>query len=95
MQEASAAYAAHQRARFMRPDASRYMRPDATRWIRPDVARFLIPGTDPAEAFPALDRKYSPNQPRVPAGHPGGGQWTDGGSSGGLAARPGRNPRVL
>jgi hypothetical protein len=34
-------YDAHQRARFMRPDAARY--------IRPDVARFLRPGTDPAE----------------------------------------------
>jgi len=27
-------------------------------------------------------RKYSPDQPRVPAGNPGGGQWTDGGTSG-------------
>lgn len=26
-------------------------------------------------------RKYNPNQPRVPAGRPDGGQWTDGGSS--------------
>lgn len=26
----------------------------------------------------ALDRAYSPDQPRVPAGHPDGGQWTDG-----------------
>lgn len=25
-----------------------------------------------------LDHAYSPNQPRVPAGHPAGGQWTDG-----------------
>lgn len=24
--------------------------------------------------------KYNPNQPRVPAGHPDGGQWTDGGN---------------
>jgi hypothetical protein len=24
--------------------------------------------------------KYNPNQPRVPAGHPDGGRWTDGGS---------------
>lgn len=27
--------------------------------------------------------KYSPDQPRVPAGSPGGGQWTDGGGSAG------------
>jgi hypothetical protein len=26
----------------------------------------------------ALRRKYRPDQPRVPAGQPGGGQWTDG-----------------
>ena len=27
----------------------------------------------------ALTRKYSPDQPRIPAGQPGGGRWTDGG----------------
>lgn len=27
--------------------------------------------------------KYNPNQPRVPAGQPGGGRWSDGGSAGG------------
>ena len=26
----------------------------------------------------ALDRKYDPDQPRVPAEQPGGGQWTSG-----------------
>jgi len=26
----------------------------------------------------ALDRAFNPNQPRVPAGNPDGGQWTDG-----------------
>ncbi|SEG54812.1 hypothetical protein [Bosea lathyri] len=29
--------------------------------------------------------KYSPDQPRVPAGDPDGGQWTSGGSGGGAA----------
>lgn len=57
------------------------MRPDAHRWLRPDAMRFLVPGTDPAKIFPALDRKFNPNQPRVPAGSPDGGQWTDGGGS--------------
>lgn len=34
--------------------------------------------------------KYDPNQPRVPAGNPDGGQWTDGGRRYGRAftARP-------
>lgn len=80
------AYAAHQRARFMRPDAQR--------WLRPDAARFLAPGTDPASVYPALapaETKYSPNQPRVPAGSGReSGRWTDGGGG------PGRNdPRVI
>ncbi len=68
------AYARHQQQRWMRPDA--------LRWIRPDAARFLKPGTDPATVYPALERKYSPNQPRVPAGNPDGGQWTDGDGNG-------------
>ncbi|MGN6311124.1 MAG: hypothetical protein ACTHNN_16415 [Xanthobacteraceae bacterium] len=69
------AYDAHQRARWMRPDAYR--------WLRPDATRFLVPGVDPASVFPALDRKFNPNQPRVPAGNHDGGQWTDGGGSAG------------
>ena len=38
-----------------------------------------------------LRRKYSPNQPRVPSGNPGGGQWTSGGRSrndGQISVRP-------
>ncbi len=31
----------------------------------------------------AVEDKYDPNQPRVPAGNPDGGQWTDGGGVGG------------
>jgi hypothetical protein len=62
----------------MRPDAQRFQRPDASTWIRPDIARFLAPGTNPSEVFPALDRKFNPNQPRIPAGRAGGGRWTDG-----------------
>lgn len=69
MVNAMNAYDAHQRAR----------------WLRPDAARFLVPGADLAGVFPALDRKFNPTQPRVPAGSPDGGQWTDdgGGSEGG------------
>ena len=67
---------------WLRHQQQRWLRPDAARWIRPDAARFLAPGADVAEAFPALSRKYNPNQPRVPAGDPGGGQWTDGSVAG-------------
>jgi len=42
----------------------------------------------------SLARKYDPNQPRVPAGSPDGGQWTDGGGGGG-AASPRPSPRRL
>lgn len=31
----------------------------------------------------ALKANFDPNQPRVPAGNPDGGQWTDAGGSGG------------
>jgi hypothetical protein len=67
------------RGAFEAAQRVRWMRPDAARWIRPDAARFLKPGTDPRDVYPALARKYSPDQPRVPAGNPDGGQWTDGG----------------
>lgn len=59
----------------------RWLRPDADRWLRPDAARFLIPGTDPASVFPVLRRKFNPDQPRVLAGNPDGGQWSGGGGS--------------
>ncbi|WP_439924834.1 hypothetical protein [Nitrobacter sp. JJSN] len=60
---------------------SRWLRPDAALWVRPDAAQFLQPGVDVVKAFPALARKYNPDQPRVPAGSSDGGQWTDGGGS--------------
>lgn len=90
------AFDAHQRARFMRPDAHR--------WVRPDAARFLMPGTDPASVYPALapaETKYSPNQPRVPAGNGReSGRWTDGSGGIGSLAKPMGNigvndPRVV
>jgi hypothetical protein len=43
------AFDAHQRARFMRPDAGRWLRADAARWLKP-------PHPD--------KQKYSPSQPR-------------------------------
>jgi hypothetical protein len=39
----------------------------------------------------ALEKHYNPKQPRVPAGHPGGGQWTSEDWSG-AANAPGRAP---
>src|SRR4051795_6925041 len=37
----------------------------------------------------ALEEKYSPSQPRVPAGNPRGGQWTDRSGGQGTVASPG------
>jgi hypothetical protein len=37
--------------------------------------------------------RYDPNQPRLPAGHPGGGRWTDEAASN--VARGINDPRVI
>ena len=60
------------------------------RWMRPDWRRYWRPGHEDDPLYKRcerIERKYSPDQPRVPAGVPEGGQWTDedggGGSTGG------------
>lgn len=67
---------------YLRHRQKMWLRPDARRWVRPDAVRYLKYGSEIASAFPALDRKYNANQPRVPAGSADGGQWTSGGGSG-------------
>ena len=67
------------------------MRPDAYRYIRPDISRFMPAGSPiysghnvvkyfwPVERdddAQSCARKFSLDQPRVPAGSPAGGQWT-------------------
>ncbi|MBG0796239.1 phage portal protein [Methylocystis sp. L43] len=68
----------------------------AAEWERVGKAAFLTLdeqrealgyGPAPKEALVAkrdvgLERRYSPEQPRVPAGNSGGGQWTSGGGGG-------------
>ncbi|MFC0241262.1 hypothetical protein [Rhodopseudomonas telluris] len=66
----------------------RWLRPDGDRWVRPDAARFLAPGSNVLDAFPPLAFKYNPNQPRVPAGYPDGGQWTNGRGGSAISAKP-------
>jgi len=68
----------HRENVWPRHQQSRWLRPDAHRWVRSDASRFVAPGKNLVETFPALARKYSADQPRVPAGNPDGGQWTDG-----------------
>ena len=55
-------------AAWLEHQQRRWRRHDAHRWLRPDYQRYQASQPD--------ERKYSPGQPRVPAGHPGGGQWT-------------------
>lgn len=71
--------AAHER------DLLRGMRPDAHRYIRPDWRRDVRPGSELWQLYERVERKYSPNHPRVPAGSSEGGRWTggDGGGGGG------------
>ena len=76
---------------WLRHQQRRWMQPDAARWIRADVARFLKPGTNPADVFVALLRKYD-GQPRLPEGE-GGGQYTFGRRDGDTTDSSGR-PRV-
>ena len=54
----------------------RWMRSDAHRFIRPDWRRYVVPGSELAALYERYERKYRPDQPRVPAGVPEGGQWT-------------------
>jgi len=68
MTELNSGWEQFQRQRWMRHDAQRWVRQDADRWLRPGFE----------SALPSLDRKYSEDQPRVPAGNPDGGQWTSG-----------------
>ena len=84
------AWLAKHRARWLRPNARLYMRAEAQRFLRPDARRFLRhewkryvqPGFGPLFVHALLEGKanFNPDQPRVPAGHPDGGQWTDGDS---------------
>jgi hypothetical protein len=68
------AYLEHERKRFMHHDAHRF--------IRADWRRFVTPGSELAAYYASIERKYRPDQARVPAGSREGGQWTDEGGGG-------------
>jgi hypothetical protein len=95
-------------AQFKADDLAREMKrwawPDARHFVRPDWRRFVKPGSDAAAAFEIYERKYRPDQARVPPGNRDGGQWTDegggdgsiSGTGGDVAPSSGANdPRVL
>jgi hypothetical protein len=54
------------------------------RSLRPDWRRFWKPGheNDPLyKLYESVERKFDPNQARVPKGQPEGGQWASDGTS--------------
>jgi hypothetical protein len=67
-------------------ERKRWLRADAHRFVRPDWRRFIKPGSELATFYDSVERKYRPDQPRVPAGVPEGGQWS---SEGGGTLEPG------
>jgi len=65
------------------------MAPNAHLFIRPDWRRWVTPGSELYSVYELYESKYSPDQPRVPAGSREGGQWTaDGRNSGGAVSVP-------
>jgi hypothetical protein len=67
-----ARYDAYRRREVLRLRRSLIRIQDETLLLRRDIA-----------ARKLRQRKYSPDQPRVPAGNAGGGQWTSGEGGGG------------
>jgi hypothetical protein len=63
-------------------ERKRWLRADADRYIRSDWRRFVQSGSELAALYESFECKYSPDQPRVPAGVPEGGQWTSEGGAG-------------
>lgn len=70
-------YLDYQRRCWMKPNASSWMRPDAARWLLPNRKVWQWPRCN--------EQKYSPDQPRVPAGNFDGGRWTTVSSGGGIS----------
>jgi hypothetical protein len=60
----------------------------AYRWLRHDWRRYVHRGSALEKYYEELERKYRPDQARVPAGNSDGGQWTDEG--GGSSSQGGR-----
>jgi hypothetical protein len=77
---------AHFKDAYTEHQLKRWMRPDAHHFVRPDWRRLLRPGYESDFPLKIYERKYSLDQPRVPAGSSDGGQWTSGGS--GADAKP-------
>jgi hypothetical protein len=71
----------YRQKQWLRSDAARFVRPDASRWLQPNRRLWQARLSEPRH----WETKYSPDQPRVPAGDPDGGQWTTVSSGGGIS----------
>jgi hypothetical protein len=71
---------------YLAREMKRWARPDAANFVRPDWRRFVKPGSDVATVFEIYERKYRPDQARVPPGSREGGQWVDEGGDGGSSS---------
>jgi hypothetical protein len=65
------------KAAFLERELMRGMRPDARNFLRPDWRRDIKPRSDLHSVFELYERKFRPDQARVPSGSRDGGQWTD------------------
>lgn len=86
-------------AAYLEHQLKRWMRPDAHHFVRPDWRKFVRPGFEDGHPFALYERKYRPDQARVPPGSREGGQWTDeegsgGGSEGGNDETGGDDERL-
>lgn len=70
-------------------ELKRWARPDARNFVQPDWRHYVKPESDAAAVFDIYERKYRPDQARVPAGSREGGQWTGEGGDGGGGADSG------
>jgi hypothetical protein len=94
MPDPNAAWRAQRQRRWTRENAHLYLRPNAERFFKPTAQLSAKGATQGLRLYryerpDSAERKYSPDQPRVPAGNPDGGQWTSGtaSNSGGATAR--------
>jgi hypothetical protein len=67
---------------YLRHECKRFTRAQAHLFIRPDWRRYICAGSADDQLyrfFERIEQKYYPEQPRVPKGGPGAGQWTSDG----------------
>jgi hypothetical protein len=74
---------------YLEHQLKRWMRPDAHHFVRADWRKFVRPGFEAGHPFALYERKYRPDQARMPPGSRDDGQWTD--EEGGGGSQSGRN----